>query len=101
MKSLSFLDRFSAADRYADFHGEWKKGISSFIYYKSEEKEKLLQLGSFLGTTDMSGQLSAIALHLAFFEVFHKNAVADYEKYGKISTLLGVFFGASVFILLM
>ncbi len=101
MKNLLFLKKFEHTDIYSDFHSIWKEGIISFVYYKSEEKEKLLQLGTFLGTTDSYNQISTLSLYLTFFEKFHSNALAEYEKYGKISSLFGMFIGASVFVLLI
>ena len=61
----------------------------------------MLQLGSFLGTTDAKTQISTINLYKTFFEKYKNNAAADFEKYGKSSSLFGLFLGASVFILLL
>ncbi len=101
MKSLCFLNDFSDGDVPENFHSVWKHSINTFPYYKSEEKEKMLQLGSFLGTTDVENQLKTIRLYLFFFESYRDNAVNEYEKYGKISALFGLFIGASVFLLLI
>ena len=101
MKNLSYLNEIHHSDDQYDFHGQWKSSLSSFAYYKSSEKNKMLQLGDFLGTTDMCDQINIIRLYLSFFEKFRSNAVSEYEKYGKISSLLGLFTGASVFILLL
>ena len=66
-----------------------------------DEKIKMLQLGSFLGTTDADNQISTIKLYSGFFEKYRQCAVAEYEKYGRIASLFGMFAGASVFILLI
>ena len=101
LRSLLYLKRFCELDSYGNFHKEWHSAVISFPYYKSEEKDKLLQLGSFLGTTDISSQLSTLRLHFNYFVKYRDNAVSEYEKYGKVSSLFGLFAGASVFILLL
>lgn len=101
MKSLMFLNCFSETGEHSDFRRIWKESISSFSYYKSEEKEKMLQLGSFLGTTDTDSQISTIKLYLSYFVGYRDKAIEDYAKNGKMSSLLGMFIGASVFILLI
>ncbi len=101
MKNLIFLNSFSDFSADDGFYNRWKEAINSFLYYKSEEKEKMLQLGSFLGTTDAKSQINTICLYKTFFENYKNNASADYEKYGKVSSLFGLFVGASVFILFL
>ncbi len=101
LKNLHFLNRFPDLDIYGDFHKEWYTGITSFPYYKSEEKEKMLQLGTFLGTTDINSQIKTIKLYFTYFGNYRENAVNEYDKYGKVSSLFGLFIGASVFILLL
>ncbi len=100
-KNLLFLNSFSGFTDYDDFHSLWTESISSFAYYKSEEKEKMLQLGAYLGTTDVKNQINTIKLYKTFFENYRNNALSEYDKYGKVSTLFGLFTGASVFILLL
>ncbi len=101
LKNLKFLNRFPGLEIYGDFRKEWCTGINSFPYYKSEEKVKMLQLGTFLGTTDTNSQIKTIKLYFAYFGSYKENAVNEYEKYGKITSLFGLFIGASVFILLL
>lgn len=101
VKNLDFLKRFSDFDLYGDFHKEWHKAITVFPYYKNEEKAKMLQLGSFLGTTDTDSQIKTINLYFTYFEGYRENAKSEYDKYGKVSSLFGLFVGASVFILLL
>ncbi len=101
MQSLVFLKSFSEMGEYSDFRRIWKESISLFSYYKSEEKEKMLQLGSYLGTTDTDSQISTIKLYLSYFVGYRDRALEDYGRNGKMSSLLGLFIGASVFILLI
>ncbi len=101
VKNLSFLENLSDIPVYEDFRSAWQKSINLFPYYKREEKERLLQLGSFLGTTDVDSQIDTLKLYLSFFEVYRFNSQNEYEKYGKASSLFGFFIGASIFILLL
>ncbi len=101
VRNLTFLGRFSDFGLYGDFRKEWCEGISSFSCYKSEEKEKMLQLGAFLGTTDTESQIKTLKLYFNYFENYRENAVSEFNKYGKVSSLFGMFLGASVFVLLL
>ncbi len=101
MKNLPFLKSFGKSEEHSDFHSLWIKSINSTQSYKSEEKEKLLQLGNFLGTTDAKSQINTIRLYTVFFENYREKAVYEYEKYGKVSPLFGLFAGACIFILLI
>jgi len=101
MKSLVFLKNFTDAECYSDFHGLWRKSIGGFPYYKSREKEKMLQLGSFLGTTDVTGQTEMINLYISYFSEYRSKAKEEYESRGKMYSLLGLFTGAAVYILLI
>ncbi len=101
VRNLTFLERFYDFGLYGDFRNEWYEGISSFSCYKSEEKEKMLHLGTFLGTTDTESQVKTLKLYFNYFENYRENAVSEFDKYGKISSLFGMFLGASVFVLLI
>lgn len=101
MRNLRFLNIFSDCNENTDFHLLWYDAVSSFPFYKRDEKFKLLQLGSFLGTTDAVSQIKAINLYESFFDNYLKNAMADNDKYGKAASLFGMFFGASVFIIII
>lgn len=101
MKNLGFLSYYYEADIYADFHDLWRKSISSCSYYRSGEKKKMLQLGAYLGTTDVNSQMNMINLYLKYFSEYRNKARDEYERCGKIYSLLGLFTGAAVYILLI
>lgn len=101
MQNLTFLKSFSDSREFTDLREAWLNSISSFSGYKSDEKEKMLQLGTFLGTTDTDNQISTIKLYLAYFSEYRDRARSYYEKNGKLSSLLGMFIGASVFVLFL
>lgn len=102
--SFGELDYLSKCNEYItggyDFPFAWRKSVETTPLYKSKEKEKIIQLGNFLGTSDCESQVNTINLYSAFFEKYHSEAVKDSEKYVKLACVSGIFIGASVFILL-
>lgn len=99
LNSLYFLKSFSFFTDNTDFRDIWIVSVKAFQYYKMEEKVKMLQLGAFLGSTDVESQIKTINRYIVFFENFLSKAETEYEKYGKTASLFGLFTGASVFIL--
>ena len=99
LNSLYFLKSFSCFTDNSDFRDIWIVSVKAFQYYKMEEKVKMLQLGAFLGSTDVESQIKTINRYIVFFENFLSKAETEYEKYGKTASLFGLFTGASVFIL--
>ena len=85
-----------------DFPSAWKNSIeSTFHLYKTEEKERLLQLGLNLGTSSTENQLNILNLQIVYFAEFLDNAKIKSKKYGSTITALGVLFGCMVFILVI
>ena len=85
-----------------DFYFSWHKAVKeSALPMKKEEKEKLLSLGSLIGTSDAEGQIALLALYKDYFSHFQKRAGEEYEKYGKMCITLSGIVGAGIFIMLM
>ena len=99
--NLYYLKAFNDGSEYIDFNHRWCENIKSFPYYKNYEKDKLIQLGNFLGTTDADSQINTIKIYLSFFENYRKNAMNEFDRFGKTSPLFGLFAGAAAFILLV
>lgn len=101
VKNLEFLkDCIRQMNVGADFPSAWCKAVESSRLYKREEKAKLLQLGSQLGTSDTDNQLRIIKVYSDYFQKYCLSASEDYKKYGKASSLFGMFIGAAIFVLL-
>lgn len=100
-KNLSYLQSFSKYTTYDDFRSCWRVEIEAFTLYKSEEKEKMLQLVSCLGTTDVENQIRTIKLFSSYFDNYLINAVNDFNKFGKTAPMTGLFAGACIFILFL
>lgn len=101
VKNLNFI-RICANElnEGLDFPIAWNNAVGTALLYKSDERTKLLQLGNFLGTSDSENQINIIESYISYFKRFLNTATDDYNKYGKISSLFGMFVGAAVFILL-
>jgi len=85
-----------------DFFYSWKKGVNeSRLPMKKEERDKLKNLGSMLGTSDAQGQSALLSLYKSYFSAFYDKAVSDVEKYGKMCLTLSVVLGTGIFILII
>lgn len=85
-----------------DFSKAWQTAVElSRLPLQREEKEKLSAAGGLLGTSDIKGQLSLLALFYESFLAYQKKADEEYDKYGKLCITVSVILGAGVFIFLM
>lgn len=85
-----------------DFYYSWKNGLEgSRLPMKKEERDKLKNLGSMLGTSDATGQSSMLLLYKSYFSAFYDKAVQEREKYGKMCLTLSVVLGTGIFILII
>lgn len=88
--------------RGESFSSSWEKAVDkSLLPMRQEEKEKLLQLGYLLGTSDANGQKVILTLYSNYFTEFYNKAEADNERYGKLTVLLGAVLGMGLFILFL
>lgn len=85
-----------------DFPCAWKNSVlqSSSLYLK-DEKDKLINLGQVLGTSDLNGQLSLLSMYSNYFDEFLTEAKKQKDKYSNMSVSLGVFVGLAVFVLVL
>lgn len=80
----------------------WKETVqNSFLPYKDEEREKLMSIADFLGTSDKETQGVLLRLYEEYFVVFLKKAERENEKYSKLSVMLGFASGLAVFIMVV
>ena len=85
-----------------DFPVAWRNAlISANQLYKREEKEKLLQLGENLGTSNAENQLKILNMQTSYFETFLQSAEENNKKYSTMVITLSVLFGCMVFILII
>ena len=85
-----------------DFPSAWKKSLQNTSQpYKTEEKERLLQLGLNLGKSDTESQINIINLQISCFEEFVSAAKIQNKKYGNMTTVLGALSGCMIFILVI
>ena len=103
---LSNLDYLSVCceemKKGKDFPEAWKLSIVNTLQlYKREEKERLLQLGTNLGTSNTESQINIIDSQMVSFDEFLTKAKNSSMKYSNMATLLGVLSGCMIFIVLI
>lgn len=85
-----------------DFPVAWRKAIgSSTLDYKTDEVDKLLQLGEKSGTSDIKNQISMLGLYEEYFSEYISQAKSRYNKQAKTATGTGILVGCMLFILLI
>ena len=92
------LDNMQSGD---DFFCSWKNALEfSRLPMKKEERDKLKNLGTMLGKSDIHGQVALLSLNKKYFSAFYNKAVEDMEKYGKMCLALSTALGIGIFILI-
>ena len=88
-------------DSGMDFPSAWEAAVKREDILSCEEKQKLLQLGSFLGTSDLESQISVIRLYLISFDEYRKEARLKSNKYADTCIYVGVFCAIGLFVMLI
>ena len=101
--SLGFLNECcNLIEIGTDFPKAWESAvINSSHYYKREETEKLLHLGTNLGRSNLSNQIDILNIHIGYFETFLKNAKIAQQKYGNMSLMASALLGCMFFIMVI
>ena len=88
--------------RGEDFPLAWQNALkSSGHLYKTDEKDKLLQLGTNLGTSDTQNQIRILDMQTKYFEAYLNAAVEKNKKYSSMTLTLSVLCGCMIFILII
>lgn len=95
---LGFLHTAQATAQ--PFGAAWQAGLAADRQLTPAERELLQGLGSTLGSTDLEGQLAAIALYRVRLDEQLAGAQAVYARKGRLYRSLGVLGGAMVAVLL-
>ena len=69
--------------------------------FKKEEIEKIKELFSSIGKSDLDGEKVKLEMAKQKFEEMSKNAEKSYNQNGKLSIKLGMLFGVAIFIFLV
>lgn len=101
--NLGFIgDCLCKIDEGEDFCSAWNESVNlSQLPMKKEEREKLAELGSFLGASDLNGQVSMLSLFYETFSAYCKRADEDFEKHGKTCVTVSVIMAVGIFIFIM
>ena len=85
-----------------DFPNAWKHSLSLYsLQYKTQEKDKLLQLGENLGASNKENQLNILSLQTTCFCEYLQKAKEKRKKYGSMASTIGVLSGCMIFILII
>ena len=85
-----------------DFAFSWERSLElSHLPMNKQEKQRLKNLGSLLGTSDVNGQKNMLSLYSSYFTAYYEKAAEEYEKYGKMCVTLSTVAGTGIFILLI
>ncbi len=86
----------------SDFPYAWTQSVeNSDLYYKREEKDKLLHLGANLGRSDRENQINLLNVHILHFRNSLDKAKLQKQKHGSLSVALGVLTGCMIFIMII
>lgn len=88
-------------DSGMDFPEAWETAVNRADILCKEEKQKLLQLGSFLGTSDLKSQISVIDMYIISFDEYRKEARLKSKKYADTCIYVGVFCALGLFVMLI
>ena len=94
---LRFIDELS--DSYSadeNFREKWSAAVSESRYICDEERRVRTDFGSFLGSTDISGQLDGIAMQLECMHGIFQQRLAEYRQKGRLYRSLGMLAGLTV-----
>ena len=84
-----------------DFHEMWKNALDSQSEIPDDERRILVRLGELLGTSDIAGQLSSIALLEDELMAVKDKREENYRRRGKLFRSVGVLAGAMTGILVI
>ncbi len=85
-----------------DLFCSWSESVEqSSLPMKKEERDKLKNLGSMLGTSDAYGQRAILSLYKSYFSAYYDKALLEYEKYAKMCVTLSAVAGVGIFILII
>lgn len=100
--SINFIKEcYHLLENGEDFPTAWSNSVKLSSLYMSQEKEKLLQLGMLLGTSDSTGQVNMLEMYIEYFKQFLQKARKKSDSYSGVSVYIGVFCGFGMFILLI
>lgn len=92
----------SETEKGEDFNLAWIQSVKeSALPFTCEEREKLISLGSLLGTSDAKGQRSILTLYSESFVFYRSKAEETYTKYGKLCITVSGFLGMGVFVMML
>ncbi len=103
LKNLDFVSLCSdLMEKGVGFPAAWSESIEkSGLPLKKAEKERLCEVSSLLGSSDLSGQQRILSVYINIFTQLSREAKEAEKKYASLSVTGGVFFGCILFVLVI
>ena len=96
-KELTFI--YDLPEEYnadEEFGVTWRNAVEKCRDIGEEEKRVLMDMGNFLGSTDISGQLSGMELQSRLMHSIYEQRRADLMQKGRLYRSMGVLAGLTV-----
>ena len=101
-EKLGFLCKlWEKLEEGVSFPLAWKEAVSGAAVLDEDEKTKLCELGQVLGSADIEGQLSSIALIQTEIGKMHDEQAEKYRTKGRLYRTVGVTVGAMAGIMII
>lgn len=101
-RELSFINELSENyDADEEFRVSWKNALGKCRDIGEEEKRILMDIGNFLGSTDISGQLSGMAVQYELMHNICEKRRAELLQKGRLYRSIGVLAGLTVGIMII
>ncbi|WP_295090768.1 stage III sporulation protein AB [Ruminococcus sp.] len=94
---LAFLNELPENyDENGDFHSKWRSAVLECQAFLPEERNLLLDVGNFLGTSDTECQLRTLAVYQERAQELFKLRTTEYRVKGRLYRSLGLLAGVTV-----
>lgn len=84
-----------------DFPLAWSQSVESAAGYTAEERDKLLSLGKYLGTSSSDSQVNILEVYRTYFEQLSTAASEKADKYSETVLFSFVFLGIGIFVIII
>lgn len=94
LEQLSFLSAIpNEFSPYDDFGTLWNKAVTEDNSLDTESRDILIELGDFLGKSDVDGQMSIIDAASIRINALEKRTDEEYFQRSRLYRILGILFG--------
>lgn len=91
----------SLIEEGVEYPNAWSDSVSKSKFFNKNEKEKMLQLGRILGSSNMQTQKRKMKIYLEYFNNFLFVSKKAEEKYASVFLYSGTLLGFGLFIIII